>query len=59
MPSYLFNTTNYGILPLDSSEMKEVSNFGGWDFTNIWNIDPSGIINNGYPYLRNNPPPEN
>ncbi|MDD3860914.1 MAG: chitobiase/beta-hexosaminidase C-terminal domain-containing protein, partial [Bacteroidales bacterium] len=39
--------------------MKDQSTFTTWDFTNIWNIDPSGTINNGYPYLRNNPPPEN
>ena len=25
----------------------------GWDFTNIWNIDTTGVINDGYPYLRN------
>ena len=23
-----------------------------WDFTSIWNIDTSGTINDGYPYLR-------
>jgi hypothetical protein len=25
----------------------------GWDFTNIWAIDGTGAINDGYPYLRN------
>ena len=23
-----------------------------WDFNSIWNIDTSGTINDGYPYLR-------
>ena len=25
----------------------------GWDFSTIWNIDTTGVINDGYPYLRN------
>jgi hypothetical protein len=33
-----------------SSEMKQQSTYIGWDFDNVWAIDPS--INNGYPYLR-------
>ncbi|MCL2845610.1 MAG: hypothetical protein FWE23_09230, partial [Chitinivibrionia bacterium] len=24
----------------------------GWDFTNTWGIDPTGYINNGFPYLQ-------
>ena len=31
---------------------QEKSNYPGWDFENVWDIDPEGIINDGYPYLR-------
>jgi hypothetical protein len=34
-----------------TTEMKTQSTFTGWDFTNIWKIDPA--INGGYPYLQN------
>jgi hypothetical protein len=34
--------------------MKTQGTFTGWDFVNIWKIDPNA--NDGYPYLRNNPP---
>jgi len=37
-----------------TANMKIQSNFTGWDFTTIWKIDPS--INDGYPYLIDNPP---
>lgn len=37
---------------LTSAQMRSASNFSGWDFANIWNID-SGT-NLSYPYLRNN-----
>ena len=36
--------------PLTDAQMKNKSSFVGWDFDNIWNINPN--INNGYPYLR-------
>jgi hypothetical protein len=45
---------NYGVEPLSTNYLK--AEHVNWDFTNIWAIDPSGTINNGYPYLRNNPP---
>ena len=28
---------------------------GSWDFNSTWNIDTSGTINDGYPYLEWNP----
>lgn len=34
--------------------MKIKSNYEGFDFINIWDINLS--INDGYPYLRDNPP---
>jgi len=33
-----------------SDQLKTQSTFTGWDFTNIWVIDPA--VNGGYPYLR-------
>ncbi len=62
------SVTNFSYWDLDTSErltssggsgktttqMKTQSTFTGWDFSNIWAIDSS--TNNGYPYLRNNPP---
>ncbi len=41
-----------------TTEMKTESTFtgAGWDFTSVWGIHPS--INDGYPYLLNNPPPD-
>lgn len=32
-------------------EMKNQFTYSGWDFSNIWSIDTSGAINEGYPYL--------
>jgi len=37
-----------------TAQMKTQGTFTDWNFTNIWAINPT--INNGYPYLRNNPP---
>ena len=39
---------------LDASQMRSTHSFTGFNFDNIWAINPS--INNGMPYLRNNPP---
>ena len=41
---------------LTTLEMKDYDTYkdAGWDFVDIWSIDPE--INNGYPYLRTNPP---
>ena len=33
-----------------TAELKKQTTFSGYDFTNIWGIDPD--INDGYPYLR-------
>jgi hypothetical protein len=33
-----------------TSQMKQQSTYTGWDFVNIWAIDPTK--NNGYPYLK-------
>ena len=44
-----------------TAEMKKLATFTdtattglstSWDFNSIWNIDTSGTINDGYPYLR-------
>jgi hypothetical protein len=34
-----------------TAQMKVQGNFTGFDFTNVWTIDGSGTINDGYPYL--------
>lgn len=34
-----------------TSEMKSTSTFQTWNFNKVWDIDPEGIINDGYPYL--------
>lgn len=34
-----------------TAQMKTQATFSGWDFSTIWNIDPS--TNGGYPFLRN------
>jgi hypothetical protein len=39
-----------------TSQMKTQGTFTSWDFSTVWAIDSSGNINNGYPYLINNPP---
>lgn len=35
---------------LTTNEMREASNYQGWDFTDIWTVDAG--INGGYPYFR-------
>ncbi len=50
---YFFNNTGnvVNVHGLTTTQMKDVSNYtaAGWDFQNIWQIDPE--INEGYPYL--------
>jgi hypothetical protein len=41
---------SFGGAPKTTAEMKTKSTFVGWDFENIWGIDPD--INDGYPFLR-------
>lgn len=57
---YDLETTGYGTTgkgtPLMTADMKTAGSFYYWDFTNIWSIDATGAINDGYPYLKNNPP---
>ena len=36
---------------LTENEMQDEKNFPGWDFENVWEIDPK--VNNGMPILRN------
>ena len=38
------------ITGLTTNEMREASNYQGWDFTDIWAVDAG--INGGYPYFR-------
>jgi hypothetical protein len=35
-----------------TAQMKTKATFTNWDFDTIWDIDTSGTINDGYPYLR-------
>jgi hypothetical protein len=39
-----------------TANMKSLSTFIGWDFDTIWAIDAAQVINDGYPYLIDNPP---
>ena len=43
-----------GVVGKTTTEMKTQSTFTSWDFSSIWAISSS--TNDGYPYLRNNPP---
>lgn len=47
------STSETGATGLTTSEAKDSANYTDWDFTNIWAIDGTGAINDGYPYLRN------
>lgn len=47
-------TSPAGAIGKTTSQMKIQNTFSDWNFTNIWAINP--IINNGYPYLQENPP---
>lgn len=40
--------------PKTTEEMKQQATFTDWDFSTVWAISPT--INDGYPYLQNNPP---
>jgi len=50
------------VQPLTAVNMKFVSSYTNldpgpdWNFSSVWTIDSSGFINDGYPYLRSNPP---
>lgn len=46
----LQTTTAGNALAKTTEEMKTQDTFTGWDFENVWAINPSK--NNGYPYLR-------
>ncbi len=46
--------SRYTVGSQTTSEMKQQSTYVGWDFDNVWAIDPN--VNEGYPYLKNNNP---
>ena len=48
---------NPGVIGLTTAQMKQASTFieKGWDFENIWDINPD--VNNGFPFLRREKPP--
>jgi len=52
------NCSIENICGLTTAEMKNADNYiaQGWDFENIWAIDPA--INDGYPYLRHDTIPQ-
>lgn len=33
----------------------DVDTYTGWDFSDIWSYDPQGLVNSGYPILRETP----
>ena len=49
-----------GSQPRTTGQMKlldtSVATYQSWDFINTWSIDNTGLINDGYPYLKNNQP---
>ena len=49
-------TSPAGAVGKTTAQMKTLTTFSDWNFTNIWAIDISGNINNGYPYLQENQP---
>ncbi|MDD4374134.1 MAG: T9SS type A sorting domain-containing protein [Bacteroidales bacterium] len=46
--------TDWSATPKSTAAMKNTETYleAGWDFDNVWEIDPEGIINDGYPFLR-------
>ena len=42
--------SSVGMIALGSEQLKNSGNFIGWDFENIWGIDPEA--NDGFPHLR-------
>ncbi|MBQ4535733.1 MAG: hypothetical protein IJA22_02785, partial [Clostridia bacterium] len=50
------DSPNTGAEPKSAAELKTQSTYEGWDFDTVWTIDPNGVINDGYPYLRDLPP---
>jgi hypothetical protein len=37
-----------------TDQMMKENTYTGWNFAAVWNIDGLGVINSGYPFLRNN-----
>jgi hypothetical protein len=52
-----FGPGENGIFGRTTAEMMLQETYINWDFEVVWAIDPN--INDGYPYLRDNPPPFN
>ena len=58
--SFYFNSQKRNYLKdslaaeLDLNSMKSIMSFTkhGWDFDSVWSIDSTGIINDGFPYLK-------
>jgi uncharacterized repeat protein (TIGR02543 family) len=49
-PAPVGSGSDAGIIGADDAAMKNQTTFTGWDFVNIWDIDPGK--NDGYPFLR-------
>ena len=52
-----FDVSTNNVSALSIPEMRQQTSFTGFDFDAVWGINPN--INNGFPYLRANPPVEN
>lgn len=50
--------SGYGMQSITEADLTDQDELEGisWDFSDIWALDSS--VNGGYPYLRNNPPPQ-
>lgn len=46
----LDRTTDAAGMSKTAQQMKDLNTYNGWNFNEIWSIDPS--LNNGYPYLK-------
>jgi hypothetical protein len=49
--TYGANQTPPQITGMTTAQMKNPDTYDGWDFANVWAIDPAGIINDGYPFI--------
>lgn len=37
---------------LTDAQARMAASYKGFDFTDTWTIDPSGLVNGGYPFLQ-------
>ena len=49
-PTAVGSGSESGINGADEAEMKSQATYSGWDFDNVWGMNPSE--NGGYPFLR-------